>query len=323
MPCYCPLKGWRDAETGAWKSKASGCDVEMEVNCGSCIGCRLDRARMWAVRCVHEASLYEFGNGNCFATLTYRDRIECTKQQERDGLYIPDDWSLAKRHFQLFMKRLRKLYKDRKIKYFHCGEYGATCKHGINLNEHKCEYCNIGRPHYHALLFNISFHDLVKYNIVNGDPRYYSPTLTALWGYGFVDVGVVNFESAAYVARYGLKKITGAKADDWYTDKETGEYRLPEYCTMSNGIGQGFYNKHKSDMFPSDDVPVPGSGVFKKVPRYYEELFANEDPLTLEVIKEIRQKFREEHADQYTPQALHSKYRHTVKRLENLKRTVS
>lgn len=322
MPCYSPLKGWRDAETGAWRSKASGCDVEMEVACGSCLGCRLDRSRMWAIRLVHEASLYEFGNGNVFVTLTYRDRIECTPEQERLGLYIPDDWSLAKRHFQLFMKRLRRLYKSRKIKYYHCGEYGAKCKHGVDLNEHKCEVCNFGRPHYHAILFNISFHDLVKYNLVNGEYRYYSPLLSQIWGYGFCDVGAVNFESAAYVARYCLKKKDGLMAEDWYLDKETGAFYQPEYSTMSNGIGQGFYLSNKSDMFPSDEVPVHGSGVFKGVPRYYEKLFADEDPLTLEAIKEVRKKFREEHAEEYTPQALESKYKHKVKQIERLKRTV-
>ena len=34
------------------------------------VGCRLERSRQWAVRCMHEASLYDF---NSFVTLTYND----------------------------------------------------------------------------------------------------------------------------------------------------------------------------------------------------------------------------------------------------------
>ena len=40
------------------------------VPCGHCVGCRLDYSRVWAERCVHEASKYEH---NYFLTLTYDD----------------------------------------------------------------------------------------------------------------------------------------------------------------------------------------------------------------------------------------------------------
>ena len=302
-----------------------GADMEMEVACGQCLGCRLDRARMWAFRIVHEASLHEYRTGNCFVTLTYRDAVECDRHQLNAGFFIPEDWSLHKEHFTKFMKRLRKYAGSQKIRYFMCGEYGRHCKHGLDLDEVSCGVCSVGRPHYHAILFNCSFSDLVRYNVVNGEDRFTSPVLESIWKYGFVDVGEVNFESAAYVARYALKKKTGQAADAWYFDSETGEWKTPEYCTMSRrpGIGRDWYEKFKGDLFPSDDVPVPGSGVFKGMPRYYETLFGEEDPLTLEEIKEVRKKFREEHADEFTPEALYSKYRVKQKQLELLKRTVS
>ena len=325
MPCYSPLKGWRNAETGGWQGRASGADMEMEVACGQCLGCRLDRSRMWAMRIVHEASLYQHSTGNSFITLTYRNPIECNKDQLARGLHVPDDWSLHKSHFVKFMKRLRSHRNGEKIRYFMCGEYGRVCRHGLDVDEVSCEVCNFGRPHYHAILFNCSFCDLVKYNIVNGEGRYYSPSLEKIWRYGFVDVGEVNFESAAYVARYALKKKTGQMAEEWYFDPENGDFKQPEYCTMSRkpGIGKKWYDKYKSDMFPSDDVPVPGQGVLKGMPRYYETLFGDEDPLTLEAIKEVRRKFKEDHADEYTPERLHSKYRVKQKQIELLKRTVS
>ena len=324
MPCYSPLKGWRNAETGGWQGKATGCEVEMEVACGQCLGCRLDRSRMWAARIVHEASLYQYRTGNSFCTFTYRDPIECTDEQLAKGYHMPADWSLHKKHFVDFMKRLRKWYPE-KIRYFMCGEYGRTCKHGFHLDEVRCELCTLGRPHYHAILFNCCFDDLVRYNIVNGEPRFYSPRLEKIWRYGFVDVGEVNFESAAYVARYALKKVTGQAAEEHYFDPENGDFKQPEYCTMSRkpGIGRAWYEQYKSDLFPSDDVPVPGKGVFKGMPRYYEALFREEDPLTFEGIKELRKKFKEEHGDEYTPGRLWSKYRVKQKQIELLKRTLS
>ena len=43
-------------------------DEPLEIPCGQCIGCKLERSRQWAMRCVHEALLHE---ENSFITLTY------------------------------------------------------------------------------------------------------------------------------------------------------------------------------------------------------------------------------------------------------------
>ena len=61
-------------------------DEEMiTLPCGQCIGCRLEYSRQWAIRCMHEASMYD---DNCFITLTY------------DNDHLPSDGSLHKSHFQ-------------------------------------------------------------------------------------------------------------------------------------------------------------------------------------------------------------------------------
>ncbi len=130
MACYYPLRAWRGpGRTGAlsiaWTRQGSS-HVELQLPCGQCIGCRLERSRQWAVRCMHEASLYSF---NSFVTLSYSP--EC----------LPSLDSLCVRDFQLFMKRLRKQFS--KVRFFHCGEYGDDTR----------------RPHYHALLFNLHFDD--------------------------------------------------------------------------------------------------------------------------------------------------------------------
>lgn len=327
MPCYSPLKGWKDEFTGGIKFRGSGSEEKMEVACGQCLGCRLDRSRMWAMRIVHESSLYESSSANCFVTLTYRDESECDEEQLMNGYHVPIDWSLDKSHFRNFMKRLRKFFSPRKIRFYHCGEYGRVCRHGFDLDRMSCPVCKLGRPHYHACLFNCSFSDLESYGSRNGELRFTSPTLERIWKYGFVDVGELNFESAAYVARYILKKVTGPIADDHYLsfmDDGTGVFLQPEYTTMSRrpGIGKRWFEKYRDDVFPSDEIPVPGSGVFKKVPRYYEELFGIAHPLSLEEIKEVRKKFREEHKDEYTPQRLMDKYKVKQAQVDLLKRNL-
>ena len=178
----------------------------MEVACGQCLGCRLDRSRMWAMRIVHESSLYEITGGNCFITLTYRDELEADYDQKADALFIPDDWSLHREHFVKFMKRLRRWVFSSSglgrvaeydedgnllngVRYFMCGEYGRICRHGFDLNNIVCPVCNVGRPHYHACLFNCSFNDLESYGSSNCELRYTSRKLSDLWQYGFVAVG--------------------------------------------------------------------------------------------------------------------------------------
>jgi len=77
VPCYHPLTGYWSKSVNAsgkrsvvFNPKEGYVDREVVVPCGQCIGCRLERSRQWAVRCVHESSLYD---RNCFITLTYSD----------------------------------------------------------------------------------------------------------------------------------------------------------------------------------------------------------------------------------------------------------
>ena len=299
MPCYSPLKGWRDEDTGGIKFRRENSRETLEVACGQCLGCRLDRSRMWAMRIVHESSLYE---SNCFVTLTYSDD------------HVPDDWSLHRSHFVKFMKRLRKAFEPERIRFFMCGEYGSVCKHGIDLDRVVCPLCNVGRPHYHVCLFNVSFPDVVAYGSRDGNLRFTSEYLERLWKCGFVDVGELNFCSAAYVARYILKKVTGVRAVDHYMGIDLDGVCIwlePEYCTMSRrpGLGYEWFQKYSSDVFPSDEVPIAGVGVVRGVPRFYEEIFKCSDPLSLEEIKRVRVEFMKAHGDEFTPARLMDKYK--------------
>lgn len=259
MTCYFPLHAYRgkskDADKIAvtFRRSDSWRGVQLDLPCGQCVGCRLERSRQWAVRCMHEASLYE---ENSFLTLTY------------DDAHLPSDGSLILSDFQKFMKRLRKEVSPKLVRFFHCGEYGER----------------FARPHYHALLFGYSSPDRKHFSERNGNKVYSSDSMSRLWAKGFSVEGDVTFESAAYVARYVMKKVTGDRAEQHYLG------RKPEYITMSRrpGIGRGWYDKFKGDVFPLDRVVVRGS--ITRPPRFYDSLLAREDRSTMELIKIQREK---------------------------------
>ncbi len=301
MACYSPLKGFKDNETGGILFKRNAQTTEtMEVACGQCFGCRLDRTRMWAMRIIHESELHKDDAGSCFITLTYRSEAESTIEQLNKKHHVPKDYSLNKSHFQKFIKRLRKKFPQ-KIRYFQCGEYGDETK----------------RPHYHAVLFNCNFEDQRLWTEKEGLLTYTSQILEDLWQYGYCTVSELNWETASYTSGYILKKVNGQMADEEYLrSDENGEayWVLPPYLTMSlgrkrpGGIGAQFYERYKSDFFPSDTCPVPGKGIYQSIPRYYQALYADESPDGMEKIKQLRQVFYNAHRADFTPQRLHDKY---------------
>jgi hypothetical protein len=323
MGCDSPLKGWRDRDTGGITfRRENGFGEKMEVGCGQCLGCRLDYSRMWAMRIVHEASMWEHYGGNCFVTLTYRDERECSIEQLEAGLHVPKDWSLHKSHFTKFMKRLRKKFPNQNVRYFYAGEYGRKCKHGLDLSRVDCPLCNTGRPHFHACLFNCSFDDLIPYQSDGAITRYTSPALEDIWGYGFVDVGELNYGSAQYTASYILKKVKAYQGDDHYMTYDLdGEITFisPEFVGMSRGnasykgqrcgIGAGWYDQFKDDVFPSDEVPIPGRGVMKGVPRYYNDILRDENPELYDHVKEVRKAFMKAHPEEYEYSRLFQKHK--------------
>lgn len=217
----------------------------MTIACGQCIGCRLAKSKEWAIRCVHEAQLHE---KNCFITLTYNNEN------------LPTDGNLRVRDFQLFMKKLRSKHPNEKIRFFHCGEYGEK----------------FSRPHYHAALFNFDFEDKEVLRKTRGTTLWVSEELNKIWGKGFATIGELNFNSAAYIARYITKKITGAQAEEHYEQmNEYGELiqRQKEYITMSRrpGIAKEWVEKYKSDVYPSDEVIINGKKF--RPPKYYDRCY--------------------------------------------------
>lgn len=269
MPCYHPLEAWQETKGAKPKFKKPEHHwhyQELKLPCGQCVGCRLDRSRQWAVRCIHEAQYHE---QNSFITLTYNNEN------------LPYNGSLVKSDFQKFMKRLRKAIYPKKIKFYQCGEYGCvrdstgTPVKGL-----------LGRPHYHSIIFGHQFEDLEVYKTTNKITIYKSDTLEQIWGKGFCTVGEVTYDSAAYVARYVLKKQNGQTAESHYKkiDQYGEEHEVqPEYTTMSRGgqqgrgIGYTWFQDYKATDLHKDYLTLPGKGTFKP-PKYYDNLFKMDDP---------------------------------------------
>ena len=315
MPCYHPLQGYR-ARGGkhiVFNLKDGWIDQKVTVPCGQCIGCRLERSRQWAMRCMHEASLYE---DNCFITLTYNNE------------HLPEDGSLHKEHFQKFMKRLRKR-TGKKIRFFHCGEYGKVLGvDGSTPLPHPIVGGReaLGRPHYHAILFGEDFTDEIGkrkvYSVRDGIPLYTSEFLEDVWGKGFVTIGEVTNQSAAYVARYVMKKVGGEMAEDYYKKLEGGVWYnvKPEYTTMSRrpGIGQEWIDKYLEDVFPRDELVIEGKK--RIVPKYYWARYKETKPAEAELVRKRRVKAAKARAEDNNLERLRVKEKCLTARISKLKR---
>lgn len=187
-----------------------------------------------------------------FLTLTY------------DEAHLPAHGQLLKRDLQLFFKRLRKYTGP--FRYVAAGEYGELKR----------------RPHFHVALFGLNFlSDRIEYGEgVRGDKIYVSPLVAKAWGMSTFPqghtIGSLTFESAAYIARYITKRITGKNAAPLplWRDPETGELVMPnpEFLLCSKGIGKAWFKDHfMSDVFPHARV-ITDQGTPAPVPRYYKEL---------------------------------------------------
>lgn len=275
MPCYSPLKGYYSAEIGksgkrgiTFDRGASFSGVGLSLPCGQCVGCRLERSRQWAVRCMHEKRVcYNDGYPSSFVTLTYDD------ESLRN---IVDEYGVAtlvKRDLQLFMKRLRKKTGNG-VRFYACGEYGETSL----------------RPHYHVLLFNRDFSDKRKYQF--GDvshPLFTSRALDSLWSVdgrnlGRAVVGEVTFDSCAYVARYVVDKITGDRSAEHY------QGRVPEFTVMSRrpGIGSEYYARYGSEAYAHDAIVM--NGVTMRPPRFYDTRYELVDSARMVLLKRKRRR---------------------------------
>lgn len=269
-------------------------DAYFELPCGQCLHCRLNYARTWAVRCMHESQMHD---DSIFLTLTYSPEN------------LPEHGFLDREAVPFFIGRLRREIGHDRLKYFHCGEYGDK----------------LSRPHYHVLIFGWRPRDAKLFR--RGKfPLYTSDTLERLWPHGFCPFGELSFESASYTARYATKKITGRKADAHYfshADPDTGEcfYKPKEYATMSNrgGLGRSWLEKYMDEVYPSDAVLV--NGYLVNPPRFYDKILEKHNP---ELFVQVKKQRLQNLADRpiITVSQLADYRKHLQSKFDNLMRSI-
>lgn len=163
-----------------------------------------------------------------FATLTYNDD------------HLPEDLSVSPRAVTLFLKRLRKLLGDRRIRYFAVGEYGK-----------------LGRPHYHLIIYGVALNEH-RLGPRNGHTYHClsGPVFEAWRPRGFVQLGLVDYGSTYYVASYITK----------YSANRTPGQRAA-FRRMSKGLGGGWAARNKNRL--RADLTLHKQGHEIGVPRYY------------------------------------------------------
>lgn len=216
MLCRNPFIKVRDGLS--WKVKRLKPDIEktdgLPFGCGQCLACRINKRRLWTLRLLLEYTKHDKAS---FVTLTYSPENLPTCYDHSGS---PQD-ILYKRDVQLFLKRLRKYFNDRKIRFYCAGEYGPNGTH---------------RPHYHLILFGVDALELDEdFFFWAGKSGPIKPDfcrkslLYELWNLGIVHVGEVTQDSIAYVAGYVTSKLT-----------RKGDGRTPEFALMSRRPGLGF-----------------------------------------------------------------------------------
>jgi hypothetical protein len=231
---------------------ASGPVGSLSVRCGRCVGCRIDRARDWSLRCSNEALLHDHST---FLTLTY------------DDAHLP--LTLVPPDLSGFVKRLRGRLGS--FRFFGCGEYGDR----------------FGRPHYHCLLFGCAPDRTERLS----EEAFRSAAVAEAWPYGEHYAGSVTGASISYVAGYVAKKF-GATEVGEYCDPETGalEPHVRPFARMSNrpAIGVPYLERYGMELLRGyavrDGRKVP-------LPRYYRDWLKERFPDRMMELKRGQARF--------------------------------
>lgn len=285
MSCFHPIIMWdnthysRDPETLDVSFVPSYSDPDiMErqgrrllLPCRHCVGCRLDKSREWANRIIMEQPYH---SESWFLTLTYDDDHlpPAYPTDPATGEILSVHSTLVKSDLQKFWKRLRK-NSGQKISYFASGEYGSTTY----------------RPHYHALVFGLHLDDpqVIKHGF-DGTPYYTSDFISKCWPYGMHILGNVTWKSAAYVARYTMKKATHGYTKEYY--KLAGIESEFQTISSKPAIGRRFYDDHPHLFdYRYFNVSTPQGGRIVYPPEYFRKLFKAQHPK--EYVKRVHDNF--------------------------------
>lgn len=236
----------------------------VDVPCGKCELCRVERRYSRALRIMLEAEFWP--ERTYFLTLTYSNENLDTNE------LVHNDWAQ-------FMKNFRRRYCEaqhckisdrggknhgrtysrtfKKIKQVMCGEYGDT----------------FGRKHFHGIIFNHSFDDITftgQYSS-KGYPIYTSASLENTWGKGRVQLSEVTFDLALYV---------GAYVTDPMDDEPDKDHKKKQYGRFGAGIGLSWIKKYWKDALSAKRIQLIDRDF--PIPRYYLKWIKENHPIAYE-----------------------------------------
>lgn len=197
--------------------------IRIKVACNQCFACMQTKAVHWSIRLQEELKVSESAY---FLTFTYAP----------EHLYVNENGepSVLKDHLQLYMKRIRKVSRN-KLRYYAISEYGGK----------------FGRPHYHMILFNLHGDDLDE--------------ICKMWCHGNVQVSSLNEARIRYVANYHTLKFNkpNEKANDTFV-----------LMSRRPGIGSNYVDRmkdyHTDDYFDQKSFYAKND-LKLSLPKYYKD----------------------------------------------------
>lgn len=259
------------------------------IPCKKCWACRLNYSAEWAVRIMHECS--KTPDKNYFVTLTYDNEhvptLDYIKYKDKDGnekinfnngcfrySLVPDD---AHRFINSLRKYLERHYDHKGLKYYYCGEYGGQTQ----------------RPHYHMILMNCPLNPADFYDLhtdENGKDHWKQKEIERQWKKGMIDVALVEFADAAYVARYGTKLFLNGGTEEDYA--KLGMVREFTRCSRNPAVGLDYVRNNEFDLLLTDEIIMKNSSekaVHVPLPQYYQRKLEESYPEYIDQLKEKRQ----------------------------------
>jgi hypothetical protein len=214
--------------------------------CGQCPNCRRSKSTEWIIRARHELITQPKA---VFITLSY-DREHLTKGAIKKENRFDKRGILVQKDFQDFMKRLRKHYKNIKLKYLYCGEYGEKR----------------WRPHYHAVIWGIDPTDIDH------------ETLNSIWKNGDTNISqdFVTENAIAYIVGYVRKKIPTRGKDN---EKYENNNRPQPYLRASQGLGGEWCDRNRDQWTTSLSIGYKNAQY--PVPRYYIKRTKKQEGITI------------------------------------------
>lgn len=240
MNCRSPAKMWVGTDN-PWQTEKGW----MEVPCRKCLGCRSQRAMQWGARIKSELR----HNEGVFITLTYtEEKLPCTQSGRA---------TLVKKDLQKFIKRLRWHYRNAKLKYYCCGEYGGETN----------------RPHYHIAVLGLEW-EWLKPIPLTSPGHFSSQVLSELWNLnGFVEIGILNDRRINYIVNYMTKVLS----EDYQKTKYFDCVR--PFSTMSKGLGKDYINEIIKSAYAGKFTgyinTLQGKAI---IPTYYLRKIKDENP---------------------------------------------